>query len=153
MNTHHITDTIQYAVSTCKAVFDHAALKCAGALGLVGISFAFNDITNYVVAAIFFLTILDAITALMATKITGVEITSRKFSASIVKMFVYGILVAGGSLVEIVLGFNPGLNEIMAAFIALREFISIIENLGKMGYVIPKKLLNTVTELENKFTK
>lgn len=151
--TPHIGDTIQYAIVTCKSLFNDVWLKCAGSLGLVGLSFFVNDITDYVVIAIFLLTIIDMATAIVAAKVTGEEITSRKFGNSAVKLVVYGTLIAGGSLVEIVLGFNPGLNEIMASFIAIREFISVIENMGKMGYVVPKKLLNTVKDLENKFIK
>lgn len=56
--------------------------------------------------------------------------------------------IAAGHFVDITMPFFIA-ESTMVGFIAVTEFISILENMGRMGFVIPKKLLNQLQDFQS----
>jgi phage-related holin len=92
---------------------------------------------------------IDLITAIMAEYKNGNPIESRKMMKTATKLVVYTLFLAAIHLTE---GIVPGttfLDEMVLAFLALTEAISVMENIGRMGYAVPLKLLNQLREMRN----
>ena len=92
----------------------------------------------------------DLISAVMAAHKTGLAIESRKMLKTTVKLIVYALMVSGAHLTESIVPGITFLDTAAISFLAITELISIIENVGKMGYAIPNKLLNKLSEIRDK---
>jgi len=92
---------------------------------------------------------LDLLTAIMREYKLGHEIESRKAVKTAFKLAVYGLLVSSAHLTESILPGTTYLNEAIISFLAITELISILENVGDMGYAIPKKALNKLRSLRD----
>lgn len=108
-------------------------------LPLFGILFGFDD--NVVLRALLILVVFDFITGILAAHISSQPIKSKSAVRSAFKVAVYGLLVSAGHLTDQVTPGSWFIQDAVTSFLALTELISIIENTGKMGYAIPKKLL------------
>ncbi len=139
---------ISYSIDTCSSIISNTIVKCIGALGFVLSRLAFGNVKEEILLSIGILIVLDTITAIISTRKTGEPISSRKFLNSVTKMFIYAVMIAGASLAENVIGLEVFITEIMTGFLAITELISILENVGRAGYVVPQKLLNTLEELK-----
>ena len=94
-----------------------------------------------------FLVVFDTITGVYAAKVSGEQIESSKLIKAAFKLFIYSLLVASMHLIDKIMNLeNFGFNLEIAVmgFLASTEGISILENVGRAGYVIPKKLLNAL---------
>ena len=99
--------------------------------------------------AIFFLIIIDFLTGVAAAKKTGIQVRSAKIFRTATKLLTYFGMISAGYLLEKSIGYNLGADDIMIIFLAATEFISIMENVGKLGYKTPNKLLNVVENLRD----
>lgn len=95
------------------------------------------------------LIVIDFITGLSSSKVKGEVITSKKASRTAIKFVVYLMLVSSAHLAEVILPGDSFFETVVISFLALTEFISILENIGKMGYAVPLKLLNKLQELRD----
>ena len=127
----------------------HFYLKGTGSFFFSLFVFAFGLNNVVVIQGLLFLILIDSITGVYAAWTTKEVITSRKMLRSAFKVVVYGILLASSHVVEVVLPGTLFIEEIVSSFLALTEFISIIENAGKMGYGIPKQLLKKLQKLRD----
>ena len=109
--------------------------------GLFLFSFLFGDFHSQAIMAVLMLMIFDTILGVMATYQEGQAITSRKFSRVIQKGVVYFMAISAGYFADLTIGWQI-IQSTMIAFIGVTEFISILENIGRLGYETPKKLLN-----------
>lgn len=124
-----------------KALTDYPVLKWGGVLVAVASEYLFGtDVVRNMAIAAFSLMFLDTITGFVAAFATGQPITSAKFSRILVKIVAYGssIIVAA-----VVTRHLPGLvaahSTVVTAVIAIvlaTEAVSILENIGKMGFKI-----------------
>lgn len=133
-------DVLNDLASVLHAVFEPTVLKvCAGAL--LTFVFFFGDVYTDAVYAILMLMIFDTILGIWATVSEGQAITSRRFARVLVKGTVYLMSISAGYYVDQTL---PGqlVQSTMIAFVGVTEFISILENAGRLGMETPKKLLN-----------
>lgn len=109
----------------------------------VVIGFLFDGLLAQAMMAILMLIVFDFSSAIICSKKCNIPIQSRLALRSAIKIAVYFLLVSAGRMAELstssVLSF---LDEAVIAFLGLTELISIMENIGKMGYAIPMKLLN-----------
>lgn len=111
-------------------------------------SFIFDPLKTDLYIAIVVLIFFDFITAIVATYKTKEEISSAKASRTLLKLVVYGILTSSAVLVDKFIFESGQLFAIVTlGFIAITEFISIMENIGRTGFVIPNKLLNKAKEI------
>lgn len=122
-----------------KALTDYPVLKWGGVLVAVASEYLFGtDVVRNMAIAAFSLMFLDTITGFVAAFATGQAITSAKLSRILVKIVAYGssIIVAA-----VVTRHLPGLvaahSTVVTAVIAIvlaTEALSILENIGKMGF-------------------
>lgn len=98
--------------------------------------------------AVFVLILIDFVTGVSAAKHIDEQIKSAKIFRSGVKVLTYFGMISAGYLLETSIGYNMGADEILIAFLAATEFISIMENMGKLGFQTPKKLLNVVEDIQ-----
>lgn len=146
-----ITDFIKYIAYNISRIFDYLPIK--GFLAAVYVCYDFflgGTLNPFAIRSIMFLVIVDFITGLSAAKLSGEEIRSSKVVRSAIKFVVYLLLIASAHITEyavpVIAGFG---DETIVAFLALTELISVIENVGKMGYAVPKKLLNKLQDIRD----
>lgn len=136
---------------TLKSVFDgvweFASVKFWSSLlvPLFGVFFGFEN--PAILQALFLLTAIDFVTGVCSARVAGEQIKSRIAVKSAYKVAVYGLLVSSGHLAEMITPGGTFIEEAVTSFLALTELISIIENVGKMGFAVPNKLLNQLQKL------
>lgn len=108
--------------------------------------FAFGVNHAVIMKALIFIIIIDFITGIWSARVSGEHITSRRAVKSAYKLVMYGLLVAGAHLTEVIIPGTTYLEDIVTSFLAVTELISILENAGRMGYAIPKKLLKKLQD-------
>lgn len=112
-------------------------------------SFAFGNQEKVVLLAVAVLVIFDFITGIAAAKMTGERIESAKVFRSAFKFIIYFMLISAAHLFEVAVPLiGSSATNIIIAFLALTEIISIMENVGKMGYEVPMKWLNSLQDLK-----
>lgn len=115
------------------------------------LGFLFDGLLYETMFALLLLIIFDFITGVYANKKRGKIISSRKIFRSALKTTIYFVLISAGHLTEKAMGeVLPLIDETTIGFLAVTELISIIENVGDMGYAVPKKLLNRLKEFRDK---
>lgn len=117
----------------------------------IGVAFAvlFDVSKGPELTAVFILIMIDFLTGVGAAKYKGEQIKSAKIFRSAVKVITYFAVISAGFLLETSIGYNVGADEILIAFFGATEFISIMENMAKLGFKTPKRLLNIVEDIQN----
>lgn len=144
-----IAQYAQTAYHSVSEVCTLTVIKCVAFILLIFVKMTFGDVDVAVLLGVGMLTVMDFITALMREYKLKKPIESRKIIKTAVKLFVYGLMISASYITEVVIGikvFNVPITEVMATFIAVTELVSILENVGDMGYVVPQKLLNKLRE-------
>lgn len=145
MKQEHITYTAQVISSVCENI----QIKCSITIGYMVFSFFFDETRTVALLAILMLIIFDFITGLAVAKVNGQEIKSSKVFRSAIKVLMYFMMIASGHIVESIININFFIDETLMVFLGVTEFISIIENIGNLGFAIPKKLLNKLEEFRD----
>lgn len=131
-------------------LIEPSVIKIIGSLLLTFI-FLFGDFHTQGIVAVLMLMIFDTILGVMATYKEGQAITSRKFSRVVQKGAIYMLSISAGYFADLTVA-GSGVQLIqptMIAFIGITEFISILENMGRLGYQTPKKLLNQLKDFQS----
>lgn len=113
--------------------------------------FLFGDFHTQGIIAVLMLMIFDTILGVIATYQEGQAITSRKFSRVVQKGAVYMMSISAGYFADLTVA-GSGIQLIqptMIAFVGVTEFISILENMGRLGYKTPQRLLNQLKEIQS----
>lgn len=139
----HIHETIS---SICFACW--AKLPVSLATGMFALLFGLHN--GSLLIALIILIVFDLVMGITAAYMRGDPIESRRALKTASKFGVYSVLCSSAFLVEGVVPGTTFLDNAMIAFLALTEFISIMENAGKMGFTVPQKLLNQARELQRK---
>jgi len=142
-------ENISYIKEMMGGVCHDIWIKCMGALLYVPYVFLFDSEQHVGLTALLILIIFDMITGIASARYTGEIIKSSKILRTVLKICFYYLFISAGHLTENVVGLNLYLDETILAVLALTELISIMENIGKMGYAIPMKLLNKLHELRD----
>jgi phage-related holin len=109
--------------------------------------FLFNVNAWEILAGLLVLILFDFVSAIAVAKATCEKIESKKCIRSAFKMFVYGIIISAGHLIDKSIGivnWNLTTEYACLVFLSSTEFISILENFGKAGFQVPLKLLNNL---------
>lgn len=131
-------------------IFKAFELKIIAGIFISALTFIYNGVYKDAMLAVILLVIFDLITRVVAEKKLGRPIQSQKVFRTPVKFLVYLIMTSAAHLVEVATyGWVPIIDETMLAFLAVTEFISILENVGYMGYAVPQKLLNQLIQYKN----
>jgi toxin secretion/phage lysis holin len=127
-------------------VFSNMILK-----SWIGVAFAvlFDVSKGPELTAVLILIMIDFLTGVGASKYKGEQIKSAKIFRSAVKVITYFAVISAGFLLETSIGYNVGADEILIAFFGATEFISIMENMAKLGFKTPRRLLNIVEDIQN----
>lgn len=144
--TNYFVMTIEYLRETLVSIFSYGTYKMV-------LSFLFTvfgllvGVDNYdILLGLGILILLDFITGVMASVRQGQAITSVRAIKTVTKTVVFLILFSAAHQTGLII---PGMYDFITtgviSFLALTEFISVAENIAKMGYSIPRKILNQVT--------
>ena len=131
-------------------IIEPSLLKIAASF-VLGFLFLFGDFHTQGIIAVLMLMIFDTILGVTATYQEGQAITSRKFSRVVQKGVVYMMAISAGYFADLTVA-GSGVQIIqptMIAFVGITEFISILENMGRLGYKTPKKLLNQLKDFQS----
>lgn len=128
-------------------VIEPTALKAVTSSVLL-VGFFFGDLYTQGLIAVLMLIIFDTILGMMAEWSEGHPITSRKFARVLQKSIVYLIAISSGYYADHAINFTV-IQSLMIGFVGVTEFISILENMGRMGYQTPKKLLNQLKDFQS----
>lgn len=139
---------IQYAISKVMQTFEPSTMKVGLATLTSVLFFFFGNLYTEALIGIMMLIIIDTIFAISAAFIEGQPITSRHFSRVLYKSIVYFMAISAGYFADLTIPFNL-IQATMVAFVGATEFISILENMGRMGYETPKKLLNQLKDFKS----
>lgn len=124
-------------------------VKCSASFLYVVYSFMFDNLHTSSLFAIFMLIIIDFITGISAAKVSGEVISSAKVFRSAIKTVIYFMFISASHLMEMTTPLLSFADELVISFLAVTELISVMENVGKMGFVVPKNLLNKLHEFRD----
>jgi phage-related holin len=128
-------------------LFELMLLKIVASI-IVIFLFFFGDFHSQGIIAILMLMTFDTYLGVQASWIEGQPITSRRFSRVVQKGIIYLMAISAGFFTDITIGWHV-VQSTMIAFIGVTEFISILENMGRLGYQTPKKLLNQLKDFQS----
>ena len=113
------------------------------------ISFLFGDMEGMLIALIA-LIILDYISGVIAAAVEK-RLSSAVGAKGIAKKIFMLLIVALANIVDInVIGDGHVLKTVTVVFYICNECISLIENAGRIGVPVPKKLLDVLEQLRDK---
>ena len=113
------------------------------------LSFLFGDMEGLMVALIA-LIILDYISGVIAAAVEK-RLSSEVGAKGIAKKIFMLLIVALANIVDInVIGDVHVLKTVTVVFYICNECISLIENAGRIGVPVPKKLLDVLEQLRDK---
>ena len=113
------------------------------------LSFLFGDMEGLMIALIA-LIILDYISAVIAAAVEK-RLSSEVGAKGIAKKIFMLLIVALANIVDInVIGDGHVLKTVTVVFYICNECISLIENAGRIGVPVPKKLLDVLEQLRDK---
>lgn len=113
------------------------------------ISFLFGDIEGMMVALIA-LIVLDYISGVIAAAVEK-RLSSEVGAKGIAKKIFMLLIVALANIVDInVIGDGHVLKTVTVVFYICNECISLIENAGRIGVPVPKKLLDVLEQLRDR---
>ena len=116
------------------------------------LSFLFGDMEGLMVALIA-LIILDYISGVIAAAVEK-RLSSEVGAKGIAKKIFMLLIVALANIVDInVVGDGHVLKTVTVVFYICNECISLIENAGRIGVPVPKKLLDVLEQLRDKDDK
>lgn len=115
----------------------------------MGLSFLFGDMEGLMVALIA-LIILDYISGVIAAAVEK-RLSSEVGAKGIAKKIFMLLIVALANIVDTsVIGDGHVLKTVTVVFYICNECISLIENAGRIGVPVPKKLLDVLEQLRDK---
>lgn len=113
------------------------------------LSFLFGDMEGMLIALIA-LIILDYISGVIAAAVEK-RLSSEVGAKGIAKKIFMLLIVALANIVDInVVGDGHVLKTVTVVFYICNECISLIENAGRIGVPVPKKLLDVLEQLRDK---
>ena len=116
------------------------------------LSFLFGDIEGMMVALIA-LIVLDYISGVIAAAVEK-RLSSEVGAKGIAKKIFMLLIVALANIVDTsVIGDGHVLKTVTVVFYICNECISLIENAGRIGVPVPKKLLDVLEQLRDKGDK
>ena len=93
--------------------------------------------------------ILDYISGIVSA-IYNKNLDSKIGLKGILKKFMYLVIVCVSVIIDKIVGNTGVVRTLVIYFFVANDGLSIIENMGKMGISLPKKLIDTLNQLKNK---
>ena len=95
---------------------------------------------------LFVLIVIDLLTGVWASVKAGYPVESRKALKTATKTIVYLLFFVSAHMTSHLIPKSDFIVVGVLAFLALTEFLSVAENMAKLGYSLPQKLLNQLGE-------
>lgn len=135
------------------SLFESACVLCWAKLPLsmlsTVIAFLIGAENGMLFAALVVLITFDLVTGgIFVPFKTGVPIESVKILKTVSKLVAYSLFVSAAYLTESIVPGTTFLDITALSYLALTEFVSIMENLGNLGYAMPNRLLNRVKDMK-----
>ncbi len=109
--------------------------------------FVFGDMDGLMIALVT-LIVIDYVSGVIAAAAEK-KLSSAAGAKGIAKKVFMLLIVAAANIADIgIIGEGHVLKSVTAAFYAANECISIIENAGRLGVPVPKKLLDVLEQLK-----
>ena len=119
---------------------------------LTALTFVFGDMDGLMIALIA-LIVLDYISGVIAAAVRK-KLSSAVGSKGIAKKVIMLLIVAVANIVDVnVVGTGAVLRNVAIIFYICNECISLVENAGKIGVPVPKKLMDVLAQLKDKDNK
>lgn len=93
--------------------------------------------------------ILDYVSG-VASAIYNKKLNSQIGLKGILKKFMYLVIVCVSVILDRIIGNTGAIRTLVIYFFVANDGISILENIGKMGIPLPKKLIDTLEQLKKK---
>lgn len=145
MHPHNLT----YVHKLVKGIIENFDEKFFVAILYGILSFLFDPPQHAPLVALLVLIIFDTITGVSSAYKNGEEIKSSKVLRSAIKICFYFLFVSSGHLCETIIANFIPIQATITAMLALTELVSIMENMGKMGYTVPQNLLRQLRTLKD----
>ncbi|MDD4110200.1 MAG: phage holin family protein [Clostridia bacterium] len=114
---------------------------------VASLSFLFGADSLDILFCFLFINIFDFITGTMASKIKGDLISSNRMIHSVYKLLAYSIAISASHFLDVISGLSMlPVQYTTITYLAVVETVSVFENLGKMGFNMPNKILNNLKE-------
>ena len=111
--------------------------------------FIFGECDGMMIALIVFV-VIDYISGVIAA-VAEKKLSSEIGAKGIAKKIFMLLIVAAANIVDInVIGEGHALKSVTVIFYICNECISLIENAGRLGVPVPKKLLDVLAQLKEK---
>lgn len=137
---------IMYLARQARAAFE---LKSFAAF-IFSILMYFFDPTHMAgMLAVFILICVDFVFGVAASRKIAEPVRSAKVRRTAIKITVYFGLIACARITEYALPLSF-LDESIIGFLAATELLSILENAGRLGYVVPKQLVKVLGDYTKK---
>ena len=149
MQSNTLIEGLLYIKYALLSALHPSTFKVMGAALLIVYSFLFDPAHTQTLIALLALIILDFVTGITASKVNGDPIRSSKIRHSALKVFAYFGTIAGANLAEAgLISYLAVIDETVIAFFAITELLSLLENVSKMGFQTPKKILNQLQDIK-----
>lgn len=137
-----------YFFEMFRSIISHVNIKIFGSIIFIVLSFLFDAALKDAMIAIFILCLFDFVTAVEAVRRTPNEkILSSGVWKTAAKLGIYFLLISAGHISETATSnVIPILDETIIGFLAVTELLSILENASKMGYAVPRKLIEKLSK-------
>lgn len=93
--------------------------------------------------------VLDYVSG-VASAIYNKKLNSQVGLKGILKKFMYLVIVCVSVILDKIIGNTGAIRTLVIYFFVANDGISILENIGKMGIPLPKKLIDTLEQLKKK---
>lgn len=143
----HVYDFFTGVREIFAGIFGYFAYKIVPSVLVPCIGVLFGYDNKVTIRALLILVIIDFLTGVAAAYMSGELIRSRGILRSAVKIVVYALLVSAAHLAGQIVPGGVFIEVSVLTFLGLTELISIIENSGKMGFAVPKKMLQKLQEI------
>lgn len=141
-------DYLTYTWQQLVKIFSVTDAKITASVGMAVSYFLFGQLYSDALVAVAMLIVIDTILGLSAAYTNNEIIKSRRFGRVVVKGAIYFSAISAGYFADQTIPFNF-VQAGMIGFVGMTEFISILENVGRLGFQTPKKLLNQVKDLRD----
>ena len=131
---------LTYISYLMKKVLSAAEYKTVAAALLSVTSFFFDPLQHAALLALFVLVVFDFAFGVAAARKTGDPVRSAKMVRTAMKLAIYFSLISAARVAEHAVPI-PFLDETVTGFLAATELLSILENAGRLGFAVPRRLV------------
>ena len=122
-------------------------IKMIAGGGLAALAWLYDPLYAEALVALFVLVLIDFVTGVAASRCEGEPIQSAKIRHTAMKLTAYFTMIAAGHISELTLpAFACILDETITGYLVATELISILENMGRLGYATPANLITKLRE-------